>query len=226
MIAVSSGQDTMQVMSCVTEQQLRRWVSADRLRKYQEHPADTVELYMYNSELASHMSEVILHVEVLVRNVIHRMLSEASTSRGRPWYLDGKTYQFDRRMSAALAEAVRKAGGRDAAQGSVVAEIQFGTWRFLLSKQYQATVWPIVAPGFQGRPRSRRRRGELYGAMAYLNGIRNRCSHSEPVYRQNLDKFGANLSTAADFVERDAAQWIRDTWILRRQGCAMPEATP
>ncbi|WP_185737612.1 Abi family protein [Corynebacterium bovis] len=211
-------------MSHVIEQQLRQWVSSARLRRYQRHPADTVELYMYNSELASHMSEVILHVEVLVRNVIHGKLSEANDSKDIPWYLDNDTYRFSKKMSRTLARAVSKAGGPAASQSTVVAEIPFGTWRFLLSTQYQTTVWPIVSPGFQGRPRSQRDRHELYDSMTYLHEIRNRCAHSEPVFEHDLDTFLCAVSTVADFVDPKSTQWIKDTWFLRRRGRRFPSA--
>lgn len=108
---------------------------------------------MYNARRSTHMSELILHIEVLIRNVIHRALSSTDRATQIPWYLDTQHYGFNRQMIRNLDKAVSTAGGPRAPGGKVVAELMFGTWRFLLSTQYQATVWPVAARGFTGRVR-------------------------------------------------------------------------
>ncbi|OLT55250.1 hypothetical protein BJF89_15965 [Corynebacterium sp. CNJ-954] len=124
-----------------------------------------------------------------------------------------------------LDKAVSTAGGPEAPGGKVVAELMFGTWRFLLSTQYQATVWPVVARGFTGRVRSKRDRGELYAAMDYLNGVRNRYSHSEPVYHLDDSQFIENISTTAGYVDTAAAGWLEALWVQRVADNPFPDAT-
>jgi hypothetical protein len=68
-----------------------------------------------------------------------------------------------------------------------------------------------AAGGFTGRVRSKRDRGELYAAMDYLNGVRDPCPHSEPVYRLDNAQFIESISTAAGYV---------DTVDSRRSGCS------
>lgn len=148
--------------------QLEAWISPERLHRYRDHPADTVELYMYKARRSTHMSELILHVEVLIRNVIHRELSSTGRATQISWYLDAQHYWFNRQMIRNLDKAISTTGGPRAPGGKVVAELMFSAWRFRLSTQYQVTVWPVHVRGFTGRVRSQRDRGELYAAMDFL----------------------------------------------------------
>ncbi|MEJ6549907.1 Abi family protein [Corynebacterium sp. USCH3] len=211
-------------MNRITADQLEAWISPERLHRYRVHSADTVELYMYNARRSTHMSELILHIEVLIRNVIHRELSSTDRATQIPWYLDTQHYGFNRQMIRNLDKAVSTAGGPRAPGGKVVAELMFGTWRFLLSTQYQATVWPVAARGFTGRVRSQRDRSELHAAMDYLNGVRNRCSHSEPVYHLDDAEFIGNASTAAGYVDTAAASWLETLWAQRLTENPFPTA--
>lgn len=205
-------------MFTISEGQLQEWVSEARLRRYLDHSCDTVKLYMYNGHLAANMSEIILHVEVLVRNVMHDRLSMKEVGRPVPWYLDRDKYDFDKQTFSALQKAASRAGQLTTEPGKVVAEITFGTWCHLLDSRYQTTVWPVVAPGFSGKKRSERNREELANAMKFLHSARNRCSHAEPVYGIDLDLFIENVDIVASYVSHDAALWLNELWAELRRG--------
>lgn len=213
-------------MSKITPEQLESWISSERFERYRQNSFDPVALYIYNAQRSAVMSEIILHVEVLVRNVIHRELSSTSRSQNISWYRDTEHYKFNKHMQKKLQDAVKSAGGNSASDGKVVAELMFGTWRFLLSSHYQATIWPVVSRGFTGKPRSERNREELYAAMDGLNKLRNRCSHAEPIFSVKDEEFMSNVSTVATYVDPNSSTWLQELWAERTSDFAHTSTTP
>ena len=112
-------------MSFIPNQaQLAGWVSVDRLSKYAAAPEDTVALYLWNAELTGAFFELIGHVEVLLRNVVHAQLAPHSNQEA--WY-DDPYYRFNPKSQREIATAKGRAGrgGRPATPGRVVAELTF-----------------------------------------------------------------------------------------------------
>jgi hypothetical protein len=188
---------------------LERWVSAERLAPYRNSAHDACALYAWNARVASGLFEMIGHAEILLRNVLHTQLTLAS--REAPWF-DDPAYRFTSRSAADIAAARRRVErtGRAAAPGRVVAELPFGFWRFLLASTYQTTIWPRVASGFCGVPRSSRSRSEIEGIVARLHLLRNRVAHHEPVFESDLPGHFRDVVRLAELVEADAGRWFRD----------------
>ncbi|WP_280343164.1 Abi family protein [Nocardia neocaledoniensis] len=191
----------------ISDAQLRAWISVERLTKYDAVREDSVDLYHWNAELSAAFFELIGHVEVLLRNVIHAKL-EPHTSGGA-WY-DDPHYRFSTDSRREIDKAKRRAGsgGRPATPGRVVSQLTFGFWRYLLASNYKTTIWPRVSPGFTGVPRHERKREELEAAAARVLALRNRVAHHEPIFDENSARHFADLVFIASYVDRDAVHWL------------------
>ena len=153
---------------------------------------------------ACSMLEIIQHLEVIIRNLVHAQLRASEVGR-TPWYLDPE-FALSSRTFAELQSAVRRASGPRAEQGKAVAEINFGTWRFLMSKRYRNLVWARVAPAMQGVPRRERDLTEFNNSLSYLNRIRNRCAHNEPVYDIDPHEFVRHIGYLARHIGPEAEE--------------------
>lgn len=191
-------------------QLLEQWVSRDRLTRYRKTSESTAELYLWNAELAAAYFEIIGHAEILLRNVFHKRLSPHSADER--WYVDTERFPFNDHAKHDVKTAIRRAtkGGLPEYPGKVIAELSFGFWRFLLSKKYQSTIWPVIAPGFTGVPAHKRRRHELENAAKRINELRNRVAHHEPVFHNSHERYLEDIYTIAHYVDARAESMLRN----------------
>lgn len=189
--------------------QLERWVSKDRLTKYVVAPADTVALYQWNADLTGALFELIGHTEIMLRNVIHDQLAPHSPAGA--WY-DDSHYPFNPNAQREIRRAkARAASGRPSPRpGKVVAELNFGFWRYLLTATYQTTVWPRVSPGFAGTPRHQRNRRTIEETVTRIHGLRNRVAHHEPVFHTDLAQHVRDLEALAGSIDPAAPLWFQE----------------
>lgn len=87
-----------------------------------------------------------------------------------------------------MAKLIDQARGRAATTGivhpgKVVAELNFGFWRYLLTARYEASLWtPALRHCFPiGLARS-----TVYDPVENINAFRNRVAHHEPIHARNL----------------------------------------
>lgn len=188
---------------------LSQWFSAARMSRYADHPTPEA-LYLWNTHLTKTYLADIEHLEVLLRNCIH----DALTSRyGERWFDNGRI-DFSNEAARSISKARRRAGGRSASPGKVIAELSFDFWRFLLSRQYQASIWPQVEKALKEKPDSRQQFEDL---VVIVYNMRNRCSHHESIVQQRdipheialLDSVDNAIHMVAHFIDPDAAAWIK-----------------
>jgi hypothetical protein len=132
------------------------------------------------------------------------------TAAGRPdaWYDDsvGILDQHRHEEIATARERLRKAGKAETA-GRVVAELNFGFWRFLLDRHYQNILWAqALRHAFPNLTPANRR--TVYGPVVRLNEFRNRIAHHEPIHRLNLTQRHQDLLDVVDLIDHDVAGWI------------------
>lgn len=189
---------------------LESWFSHDRLGPYR-HAAndrsDAVTLYEWNAEVSAAFWRTLGHVEVLVRNALHRELTAWSQQRYSTdrWYaaIDPLVSDQTRRD---IREAIRRGtrNGRSETPGRVVAELNLGFWRFLLARRYDGTLWRYcMYRGFPGK-----RRADVERAVSSLHVLRNRIGHHEPIHNRPLDDLLALSLEVAGWIDADARDWI------------------
>lgn len=189
---------------------LSQWFSPERMSRYAAHPAPEA-LYLWNTHLTKTYLADIEHLEVLLRNCIHTAL----TGRyGERWFDNGRV-TFSDVAEKSIRKATRRAGGRGAPPGKIIAELSFDFWRFLLSNYYRASIWPQVEKALKRKSNSRQQFEDL---VVVVYDMRNRCSHHESIVQQcdiprevaHLDSVDNAIQMVADFIDPHAATWIKD----------------
>ncbi|MGV0428270.1 Abi family protein [Corynebacterium pyruviciproducens] len=180
------------------------------MSRYADHPSPEA-LYLWNTHLTKTYLADIEHVEVLLRNCIHNSLSRRY---GHRWF-DNDRIAFSNEAKGSISKARRRAGGRGAPPGKIIAELGFEFWRFLLSSHYQASIWPQVKKALKQKPNSRQ---QFEALVVIIYKMRNRCSHHESIVQQrditreveHLDSVDNAFYQVASFIDPEAAAWIKE----------------
>ncbi|WP_223847850.1 ASCH domain-containing protein [Bifidobacterium reuteri] len=206
--------DNMQV----TAVDLCSWFSAERMRRYEESALDPVALYVWNTHMSKAYLEDIAHVEVMLRNFISTRL--ASDCGREDWFDQTDHFGFDYEFCKAVERVKRRIryAGHSITPDRVIAGLSLDSWRFLLVRKLEPTVWKALrdrANGGMPYYKSRRRK-EFETHIVQLLDMRNRCSHQEPLIRPDadtereyLDFQWENLLWVARVIDPKAADWIR-----------------
>ncbi|MFG2047858.1 Abi family protein [Micromonospora sp. NPDC048935] len=198
-------------MPDATAQLLQQRFSPERLGPYQAAVGGdldkAVALYEWNAKMSGIFWITLGHVEVLIRNAMHQQLTNWSTRQHQEsrWYLDPGNV-FDPRRLKEIAEARRRAtrDGRQETPGRVVAELNFGFWRYLLISSYDRSLWPHLRNAWP----SKLLRREVQEPLTELHEFRNRLAHHEPIYNRPIKELHAKALNLASWTCPDTAAWI------------------
>lgn len=200
---------------------LRDLLTADRLRSYLSDCAQDLDqalrLYEWNLTAAAAVMQTSAIVEVIIRNAFDRELVRWAHGRGqRPWL---EIVPLDNRGKADIAKAYDRAtdyGKAPLNHGKVVAELNFGFWRYLAARRYHASLWvPALHNAFpNGNPDLSNRRREVESHLSDLMLVRNRAAHHEPIHRRNLKKDLTSAIELTAWVHPDAGAWLAATSTL------------
>lgn len=189
---------------------LDEWFSPARMGTYRSHP-NPEKLYIWNTRLSKAYLEDIQHVEVLLRNRIDTAL----TGRYGPRWFDSDQIPFTDPARKSIRKAKKRAGQGSTAPanpGKVIAELSLDFWRFLLTKTYSSTVWPLLQTLLPlGVSRT-----EFEKEVVIIYQFRNRSAHHEPLIKPILEEEKAQLDRVSHaifqtalWLSPSASQWIR-----------------
>jgi hypothetical protein len=192
---------------------IQRHLSAPRLATYVRATGGdldrAVELYLWNAAVAGALWEVLGHVEVVLRNLLHDALTarHQRLARAGQWYDDPirELSQHARDDITRARQRLQRAGA-PLLPGKIVAELGFGFWRFLLARRYTASLWPALRPAFPYLPGSDRRL--LEAPVARLHVLRNRVAHHEPLLTVPLGDRHTDLLDVVGFVHPRLRSWL------------------
>ncbi len=156
---------------------------------------DAAALYVWNVRMSGAAFEAIHVLEVVLRNAIDRELREWNQQYqgDRDWlknphpYLE--TILNEQRSLDVARERARKEIGRrrEPLHDDVLAQLNFGSWRFLLPSEASVPkqkIWDEALansfPHWYGDWRS------LVESIHAIYKLRNRIAHLEPIFRTNL----------------------------------------
>ncbi len=168
-----------------------------------------IRLYEWNAQLSASIFELLGHVEVVIRNAIHKELALWNHRQfGSPnWFenhhgvLVSKAVQD---INTVIERIIRK--NRKVTPDRVVSELSFGFWRFLLAKQYRTTLWPAAIK--EAFPNLEHAGVEnLASRMSNLHELRNRIAHHEPIHRRRLDDDISDCEFVIASICEDTAEW-------------------
>ncbi|WP_187977623.1 Abi family protein [Mycetocola sp. JXN-3] len=186
-------------------------LSAQRMNPYIKYAGgnvlDAIALYEWNLSISGAFYESIGVVEVSVRNAIAEQLNRRHGSRAGSWLDDPDALLSERTIrDIRVARArIRKYGSGDQ-HGHIIAELNFGFWKYLLARRYEASLWTnCLRFSFPGlRPQ---RRGAAFAVMHNLHSLRNRIAHHEPIYRRELVRDADSIDRMLDWVDASVAAW-------------------
>ncbi|GAA0905003.1 Abi family protein [Streptomyces thermoalcalitolerans] len=201
-------------------------LSPDRMKPYLAACAgDTtaaLALYRWNSDLAAAFFESLGHLEIMLRNALDARLVARQQRHGRTaeWYDDRKV-PLSGKARSDIAQAQERAGrdSKHPPRGKIIAELNFGFWRFLLARQYRASLWPDLAGAFPYAPN--RALTTVEEPVKRLHKLRNRIAHHEGIWHLPLKAHRDDIQTVLGFMTPAAAAWVASTsridYILARR---------
>lgn len=186
-------------------------LSTERLAPYLRAASGDLDgalrLYEWNLAVLGGFYEALGILEVVLRNALSVQLTERHGTLAGNWYDDPLRMLSDLAHEDidAARRCIRKLR-RTETSGRVIAELNFGFWKFLLAKRYEATLWTgylrHAFPNLQ--PQSR---AVVYRALDELHMLRNRIAHHEPIHNRNLMVDMLTVYRLLDWIDADARAW-------------------
>lgn len=202
-------------------------LSVDRFGTYLREcdtPGQALELYEWNATVSAAVMHLTGLIDVPVRNAMDRAVTDwyAQRSSGDWW----DSARLDSRGARDVAEARRRAGGR-ATHGRVVAELNFGFWRYLAARRYLTTFWiPALDHGFAAVGTTpEQRRAWVESRLRNLQFVRNRAAHHEPLFLRDLGRDVSMAFELARAIHPDVGTWVRGQRTVRDVLARRPRAT-
>lgn len=194
---------------------------------------NAIRLYRWNIDLSGAVYEALHVFEVVLRNAIDTRLAiwnAEQTDRGRTlsaeWLLEPapllrrlvRTSELDRAHDRAerAVRHHRRAPGHD----DLLAQLSFGTWRFLLPDRDPGRRYLWDATLSNAFPHLSRQPHKLVESVDGIYRLRNRVAHLEPLLRSSIVREQyLNMRTVLGEIDPGAEQWFtsnqRVTRVLR-----------
>lgn len=162
--------------------------------------------------MSSSLFEVLGDVEVVVRHSLHRELAIWHRDKGLPgeWYENAHGMLTSRAMDE-LARAKGRLTSRNipSSPSSLIPELPFGFWRFLLTRTYASTIWRIV--GRKAFPHvAPNEAGLLWATMGRLHRLRNLIAHHEPIFWRLLESDHSDSMWVLHAVSPEVHNWAKN----------------
>ena len=166
-----------------------------------------VRLYEWNIAASGALYEALGILEVVLRNALSRQLAVHHGTLPGQWY-DDPFRVLSRPAHEDIAAARRRVRKlrRPETPGRVVAELNFGFWKFLLAKRYEADLWTgslrHAFPHLQPQ-----RRAVVYQALDEMHTVRNRIAHHEAIHSRDLTADMVTIHRFLAWIDADVRTW-------------------
>jgi hypothetical protein len=184
-------------------------LSADRLGRYLawaggDH-SRALELYALNIRLSEALYPSLQMLEVVLRNRINAILSEAFQPG---WFQqDGFLIVPHQAIQVATAAAELAREGKDPTPGRIVSALTFSFWTTMLGPPYE-NLWQTHLHRIGRRPDGKGlRRKEFSGPLTPIRILRNRIAHHEPILGWNLPQHHEAILRLTGWLSPGAAVW-------------------
>lgn len=163
-------------------------------------------LYVWNARLASSCLESIHHVDVLVRNVVHRELKAGQHEHGlRSWLIDPDL--LERGELRAVADVVMRIRRVDklVTEDRVVAGLPLSFWARLTGTRYDELWKSTLHRAF---PHGSGNRKDVAGQLNRISHLRNAVAHHKSLLDVSVADRHRDLLNLAAAVDPAASEWI------------------
>lgn len=188
---------------------LERAISTERLTPYYAQARGdqwtAIRLYERNTKLSEALYGVLQGLEVLLRNSIHRKLTQNIGSED--WYEKVPFFESEREEIERAKETISDRPAK-VIPGRVIAELNFGFWVRLFSGQYEKDFWVKHLSGIY--PASMRR-GVLHDRLVQIKTLRNRIAHHETLIKRDVRKDYGEILEAIRWISPTVRAWVENT---------------
>lgn len=168
-------------------------VSPKRMERYliacNNTPLLARRLYALNQKLSCEMFVIVCGFEIALRNAINNKV--ASVLHDPDWLGNsvkrgGVFYNLPTKAKRNIKSAARKLrGSHTYSPDQMVASMEFGTWKYMFSKDQYVATGQCLLSIFPDKPKSTRQhrynRRFLFNELDHVNSLRNRIAHHEPI---------------------------------------------
>lgn len=180
------------------------WVSQPRLEPYLQQTGDNEEvawqLYEWNASMAAALTEVIHHVEVLLRNTMMAELSKVHPL-AFPWNAQGEV------VSQIAARETNRKWHIAPTENDIISQLNLGFWTNLISSDdfQRIKLWQDHLHSAFPYQDDYRKVGQ---ALEDLRRLRNRCSHQDSLLHVDPVIEMKKITRLAAWIDPEAATWI------------------
>ena len=190
------------------------WLAPARLLPYlkaaREDPDKALQLYLWNTHLASACFETVSHVEVILRHAMDVQLSHHFQDEvcGIPWFLRpiAATQKAQSRIDDDIETVRRRVRDlRRETRDQIIAGLSFGFWANLLHSDHEQLWRDCLSQAFPG---SSGRRKDVAAVVEPLRVFRNRLAHHDSLLSINVIFQRDQLLRLAGWIDPTAAAWV------------------
>jgi len=198
----------------VDYQHLLELLTAERLGSYLAAAEGDIDaafaLYEWNIEVAAAALSLTAMVEVVLRNALDKEMRTWAESRDKSDWLTAAPLDTQGRSDIAKARERASRGRQTVTHGHVVAELNLGFWRFLMSRKYLTSLWiPSLQHAFpHATGDARLKQRILEGHTQQLQYLRNRAAHHEPLHHRDLRDDLKRSLQLAQAIHPTAGAWV------------------
>jgi hypothetical protein len=166
-----------------------------------------VRLYEWNAEISAAFMGVMHHVEVILRNRVHDVLTDAYPDDPDPWFKQDGIFRGERgpQLITDAEERIRK-DKLEVTPGRVIASVPFGFWNGLFGRAYTdlwaKTLHRCFVPHGPGK------RERIIELTESVKLFRNRLAHQERVIHRNLRDRHDDLVKLVMWIDPEARDWV------------------
>lgn len=171
-------------------------------------PSRTLGAFRWHQAVSVELFGLVGIVELALRTTINEQM--------QGWHREsfGDGLWFDRAgdfldihgvQDIEVARSRLRAKRREATSDRLVAELNFGFWRYLLSNRYRTILWPTLRRGFPHIPTGSEK--TLFSRVGRIHDLRNRIAHHEPIFGRRLDLDHRDCLLVLGAVCPVTAQW-------------------
>jgi len=194
----------------LSHEQASAWIAPARLAPFLalaggEHQS-AIALYLWHARLSSACSEVIHHVEVLVRNAIHRCLKRTQSDDGlHSWLVDPEVLRSPELTAVANVVTRVRRRGRPVTESRVIAGLPLSFWARMLGTSYTELWDARLHAAF---PHGSGLRRDAAGQLNRVSQLRNEVAHHKTVLHVPIADRHRDMLALAAAVDPAAAAWI------------------
>lgn len=200
-----------------SREQAERWLSRYRYRPYltaanDDHVA-ALALYEWNASVSAAFLEIFAILEVMLRNAVDQVLSPFEvphTARLRiqdGWWFGSRTFLSEQGHNVFATTRERLPEGDKFKRDKVLAELSFGFWTGLFSKDYDELFRHHLIACFPHHPGKGFDRKSVSSRLEELRKLRNWSAHHQPVYSRPLEELHEQALDLIGWIDPDAAVW-------------------